>query len=62
MAGTPPGPTPVVVELPPLPYLMVDGQGDPNTATAYLEAVAALYPICCAVRKAVVTGPGSGTR
>ncbi len=29
----------VPVDVPPLPYLMVDGRGDPNTAPAYLQAV-----------------------
>lgn len=32
-----------VVGVPPLAYFMVDGQGDPNTAPAYREAVEALY-------------------
>ena len=32
-----------VVDVPPLPYLMIDGHGDPNTAAAYVEAVQALY-------------------
>jgi len=33
------------LDLPPLRYLMVDGAGDPNTAPAYAEALAALYPV-----------------
>lgn len=33
------------VVVPPLRYLMVDGQGDPNTATAYREAVEALFSV-----------------
>lgn len=41
---------PVVVEVPPLPYLVVDGHGDPNTAPAYREAVEALYAASYAVR------------
>jgi len=32
-----------VFEVPPLPYLMVDGHGDPNTAQEYADALAALY-------------------
>lgn len=32
-----------VVDVPELGYLAVDGKGDPNTATAYTEAVEALY-------------------
>ncbi|GGR42102.1 hypothetical protein J2S40_001603 [Nocardioides luteus] len=34
-----------VLELAPLPYLMIDGHGDPNTAQAYADALAALYPV-----------------
>lgn len=35
----------VLVEVPPLPYLMFDGQGDPNTAPVYQHAVEALYSL-----------------
>jgi hypothetical protein len=34
-----------LVEVPPLHYLMVDGHGDPNTATDYADAVGTLYPL-----------------
>ncbi|MEI7057428.1 GyrI-like domain-containing protein [Nocardioides sp. CCNWLW239] len=34
-----------VLQMPPLPYLMVDGHGDPNTAQEYADALAALYPV-----------------
>jgi hypothetical protein len=34
-----------VVEVPRLPFLMVDGEGDPNTAAAYRDAVEALYSV-----------------
>ncbi|HEU0102725.1 MAG TPA: GyrI-like domain-containing protein [Mycobacteriales bacterium] len=34
-----------VVEVPPLRYLMIDGQGDPNTAEAYRDAVASIFPL-----------------
>lgn len=34
-----------VVEIPPTHYLMIDGQGDPNTASAYADAVSTLYPV-----------------
>ena len=34
-----------VLEVPPLPYLMVDGHGDPNTSQEYADALAALYPM-----------------
>jgi hypothetical protein len=34
-----------LVEVPELHYLAVDGEGDPNTAQAYLDAVQALYAV-----------------
>lgn len=39
-----------VIDVPPLQYLMVDGEGDPNTATAYADALAALYPVSYALK------------
>jgi hypothetical protein len=33
------------VDVPPLTYLMVDGQGDPNTSQSFQEAVEALYSL-----------------
>jgi len=35
----------VQVEAPPLPYLMIDGAGDPNRATSYKSAVEWLYSV-----------------
>jgi len=35
----------VAVDVPPLTYLMVDGQGDPNTSRAFQEAVESLYSL-----------------
>lgn len=34
-----------VVEVPPMQYLMVDGEGDPNTSQEYVDAVSSLYPV-----------------
>jgi hypothetical protein len=34
-----------VVTVPPLRFLMIDGEGDPNTAPAYTQAVEALYAL-----------------
>ncbi len=34
-----------LVEVPPLPYLMFDGHGDPNSAPLYQQAVEALYSL-----------------
>ena len=39
-----------IVEVPPLQYLMVDGHGDPNTAQAYADALAALYPVAYKIK------------
>jgi hypothetical protein len=35
----------VAVDVPPLTYLMVDGEGDPNTSPAFQEAIEALYSL-----------------
>ena len=35
----------VVVDVPPINFLMVDGHGDPNTSQMYADAVAALYAV-----------------
>lgn len=34
-----------IVDVPDMRYLMIDGHGDPNTSSAFAEAVAALYPV-----------------
>ena len=41
-----------VVEVPPLEFLMVDGRGDPDTPSAYRQAIEALYAASYAVRAA----------
>ena len=41
---------PTLVEVPPLSYLMIDGQGDPNTAPVYSESVSTLYKLAYAIR------------
>jgi hypothetical protein len=33
------------IDVPPLPFLMIDGAGDPNTAPAFTEGVEALYSL-----------------
>jgi len=32
-----------IVEVPPMNFIMIDGQGDPNTSQEYTEAIQALY-------------------
>lgn len=49
---------PALVEVPPLAYLMIDGAGDPNTSSEYVEAVGAIYPIAYAVRAAIKEATG----
>lgn len=39
-----------IVEVPPLQFLMVDGHGDPNTSSAYRDAVEALYTASYGIR------------
>ena len=39
-----------LIEVPAMNFLMVDGKGDPNTATDYSDAVAALYGVAYAVK------------
>ncbi len=34
-----------IITLPKMQYLMIDGQGDPNTSAAFTAAIKALYPI-----------------
>ncbi|MFI2103797.1 GyrI-like domain-containing protein [Isoptericola sp. NPDC019693] len=50
--------TPALVTVPPRPFLMIDGAGDPNTAPAYREAVETLYPLAYALRAAVKEATG----
>ncbi|MBX3143378.1 MAG: GyrI-like domain-containing protein [Trueperaceae bacterium] len=40
----------VVVDVPTLKYLTVDGQGDPNTTPAYAEAVEALFSLSYSIK------------
>ena len=40
----------VLVEVPPMKFLMIDGQGDPNTSSSYQEAVEALFSVAYAIK------------
>lgn len=51
--------TPALVDVPNLPFLMIDGSGDPNTAPGYPSAVQALYSVAYAVRSALKRGPAA---
>jgi len=47
---------PVLVDVPPMNYLMLDGSGDPNTSKEYADAVEALYAVSYTVKFAVKRG------
>jgi hypothetical protein len=47
----------VQVDVPNMNYLMVDGEGDPNTSQAFSNAVEALFSISYAVKFKVKKGP-----
>lgn len=49
---------PEIVTVPPLSCLMIDGTGDPNTAQAYKDAVAALYSAAYTLKFAFKKGRG----
>ncbi len=42
-----------LVEVPAMSYLMIDGEGDPNTSKAYAEAIEALFAVAYTVKFAV---------
>ncbi|WP_277208701.1 GyrI-like domain-containing protein [Isoptericola croceus] len=50
--------TPSRVAVPPRPYLLVDGAGDPNTSPVYRGCVETLYPLAYAVRSAIKDATG----
>src|ERR1019366_409420 len=52
------GREPVMVDVPELAFLMIDGHGDPNTAAEYSEAVQALYAVAYAAKFAVKRASG----
>ncbi|MDD2926606.1 GyrI-like domain-containing protein [Rhodoferax sp.] len=45
------------VEVPPLKYLMVDGEGDPNTSPEYAQAVEALFAVSYTAKFMLKKGP-----
>lgn len=50
---------PVLLVVPPIAYLMVDGAGDPDVAPAYVEAVQTLYAVSYGVRGIVKASGGT---
>jgi hypothetical protein len=51
---------PALVEVPPRPHLMIDGEGNPGTSQEYADAVAALYPLAYGLRAAIKKSTGDG--
>ena len=47
----------VAVDVPPLTYLMVDGESDPNTSQAFQEAVEALYSLSYTLKFSLKKSP-----
>lgn len=47
----------VEVDVPPLSYLMIDGEGDPNTSPDYARAVEALFSVSYVTKFAVKRSP-----
>lgn len=54
---TPSAKEPQELVVPPLKYLMVDGQGDPAQPGAFQDAISALYPVAFTLKFAVKGGP-----
>jgi hypothetical protein len=53
----PPSKDVVFVDVPAMPFLMIDGTGDPNTSTGYREAIEALYGVAYALKFMLKRGP-----
>ncbi len=47
----------VQVEVPTMHYLMIDGEGDPNTSAAYQAAVEALFALSYSIKFMIKKGP-----
>jgi hypothetical protein len=45
------------VDVPQMNFLMVDGEGDPNTSKAFSDAIEALYPVSYTLKFMVKKGP-----
>ena len=52
-----PGREPSLVDVPEMAFVMIDGDGDPNTAASYRQAIEALYAVAYAVKFAVKRSP-----
>lgn len=48
---------PALIKVPKLRYLMIDGQGDPNTSQAFTDAIATLYGLSYTMKFMLKKGP-----
>jgi hypothetical protein len=55
----PPAREPVLVDVPEMAFLMIDGSGDPNTSPEYRRAVEALYAVSYTAKFSLKRGPES---
>jgi hypothetical protein len=53
----PPATTITTVDVPPLNYLMVDGEGDPNTSPAFTHAIEVLYSLSYTLKFSLKKSP-----
>ncbi len=53
---SPPSKEAVIVDVPPMDYLMVDGTGDPNTSQEAQEAIETLFPVAYAIKFIIKKG------
>ena len=49
----------VQVDVPTMNFLMIDGEGNPNTSQAYADAVEALFTVSYAIKFMVKKGPSA---
>jgi hypothetical protein len=54
----PPQKEPVIVDVPEINFLMIDGRGNPNTAQEYKDAITTLYTVAYTIKFAVKKGLG----
>ena len=47
---------PVIVEVPKMSFLMIDGEGDPNTSQMFQDAIATLFPLSYTLKFTVKKG------
>lgn len=51
-----PGAKPSIIDVPEMVFIMVDGQGDPNTSEAYQNAIGALYGLSWSIKMSKMSG------